>query len=234
MRHVHSTPFTIAATSLCVFWFLALCPAGALAPERLGRAATAPGRTYALAFSAFELAKIFGRLADQSPIGSVLAAPTSRIVGVCTRGRRKWREIFVEEGEEIDRAQFVSRLSATGLTWPTYYVANRQPPFLVPEKQRHKFRLKGYLANVAGDLHKTDDLKGAESADVGRMLREVAVQPLDHDAAETVFMTLSHEENKLTVNHILAFIKYRSPLLQMVNWEAFLASLPVGPEDILI
>ncbi|GIX64826.1 signal peptide containing protein [Babesia caballi] len=218
----------------CVLGCSGVSPAAALTLAGGARPIAVFRRTGRLAFSAIELAKVFGRLADPSPIGSVLATPSSRLGGVDSRGQRKWRGLFLREDEQLDRVQFAKRLGAAQLEWPTYYVANRQPPFLVPEKQRHKFKLKGYLGHVVIDQHRAEDAKDGPLADFGRTLKSIARQPLDRGAVDSVFMALSHEEERLAVNHILAFIKYRSPLLQMVNWEAFLASLPVGPEDIPI
>ncbi|EDO05764.1 putative integral membrane protein [Babesia bovis T2Bo] len=184
-----------------------------------------------LAFNSFELAKIFGRLTDQSPIGSVLATPTCSNLDANVQKRRKWHGIFEREDEEIDSNQFRSRLAATKLVWPTYYVANRQTPYLVPDKQRHKFKLKGYLGHVVPtDLQKTNVPKEGDPRD--QKVVNIGSQPLDKAAADTVFKALSHKDGKLTINHILAFIKYHSPLLEMVNWETFIASLPVGPDDI--
>ncbi|GFE55440.1 phosphopentomutase [Babesia ovis] len=233
MRNVINTRVSTVVTTLCAFWALVPDAALTLVAYRFGHPNSVRRAPYTLAFNSFELAKIFGRLADQSPIGSVLATPSCSNLSPEIQGRRKWHGIFEHDGEEIDRLQFLKRLSAIQLTWPRYYVANRQPPFLVPDKQRHKFRLKGYLGNVATDMQKPDDSTDRDSSAV-KCIRKIVKQPIDKEAADTVFVTLSHEEDKLTVNHIVAFIKYRSPLLQMVNWEAFIASLPVGPEDIPI
>ncbi|KAK1442397.1 hypothetical protein BgAZ_404270 [Babesia gibsoni] len=219
---------------LCIWALHHLCSSSAscVASGRASRSIANLRSAKAAAFSSIELAKIFGRLADHSTIGSVLATPTSKLTPSDSSGKRAWRGLFNSEEEELGRAEFVKRLANAPFTWPTYYVANRQPPFLVPEKQRHKFKLKGYLGHVALQLHKPEDSSNGELSN--KTLKAHAKQPLAPEAVDSVFQALSHEEEKLTVNHIIAFIKYRSPLLQMVNWEGFIASLPVGPDDIPI
>ncbi|CDR98050.1 hypothetical protein, conserved [Babesia bigemina] len=222
---------TIAAAT---FWATFCLGTGAFLPAAAVRPTAVLKHFDSLAFNAIELAKIFGRLSDPSPIGSVLKTPNCHVAGVDTRRPCKWRSIFDHDDESLSRSQFSKRLAAAQLDWPTYYVANRQPLFLVPERQRHKFKLKGYLGNVAIDTPRVGDAKDGSAAISGRALKSIAEQPLEEEAVDSVFMALSHEEEKLTINHILAFIRYRSPLLRMVNWEAFLASLPVGPDDIPI
>ncbi|GBE62465.1 phosphopentomutase [Babesia ovata] len=223
MRNIAIYSCTIAVAT---YWATFCLGTGAFLSAAAVRPTAVLSHVNNLAFNAIELAKIFGRLADPSPIGSVLKTPNCNVVGVDTRRKCKWRSLFDHEDESLSRPQFSKRLAAAQLDWPTYYVANRQPLFLVPERQRHKFKLKGYLGN--------DDAKEGAAAISGRALKGIATQPLEEEAVDSVFMALSHEEDKLTINHILAFIRYRSPLLRMVNWETFLASLPVGPDDIPI
>lgn len=230
MRNEPRTTHTSVITRALALYCIGVAAVCVLALDRPFRSIAVARHTNTLAFSSVELAKIFGRLADPSPIGSVLATPTSKLASAKEKCKLKWHGMFKHDDEELSRSEFAKRLSKAPLSWPTYYVANRQPPFLVPEKQRHKFKIKGYLGHVALQSQRLEN-----SSDVcATGEKAIAKQPLADEALDSVFMALSNEEEKLTVNHILAFIKYRSPLLQMVNWEVFIASLPVGPEDIPI
>ncbi|KAK1936429.1 hypothetical protein X943_003396 [Babesia divergens] len=242
MRNEPRTTHTSVITRGLALYCIGVAAVCVLALDRPSRSIAVARHTNTLAFSSVELAKvrlhihcitpfqIFGRLADPSPIGSVLATPTSKLASAKEKCKLKWHGMFKHDDEELSRSEFAKRLSKAPLSWPTYYVANRQPPFLVPEKQRHKFKIKGYLGHVALQSQRLENSSDVCATDE----KAIVKQPLADEALDSVFMALSNEEEKLTVNHILAFIKYRSPLLQMVNWEVFIASLPVGPEDIPI
>ncbi|EAN31231.1 putative integral membrane protein [Theileria parva strain Muguga] len=187
-----------------------------------------------LLFQTLDLIKIFGRISEVSLIGNVIPLSVDRLGNNFTVKKLRWKRLFKNKKEKLDLETFKERLYNCSFSWPSDYITNRTTPFLIPLKFRHKYKLKCKCFPVSMELYY--DIKSRLCKD-GELITNKIInnyiqnQPIHINSIDSTFKALSGEEEELTLEHMIAYIKYRSPLIQMINWNSFISSLPVGPDD---
>ncbi|EKX72666.1 signal peptide containing protein [Theileria equi strain WA] len=229
MNHTSARPISLKLVYLCIILFASPRIVDTLENRHILRA-NGLHNTHRTAFQTLDLIKIFGRLSEPSLIGNVMATSTS-ILG--KNSQLTWKLLFKNDKEKINVADFKKRLTRIRFKWPKEYMTNKQLPFLIPLKSRSLFKIKCKPIMVNPTLF-SEISAGLCTRNYKAVGDHIDAQRIDPESISATFKALSCEEEFLTVEHVLAYINYMSPLMEMVNWNSFISSLPVGPEDIKI
>ncbi|BAM41101.1 conserved hypothetical protein [Theileria orientalis strain Shintoku] len=186
----------------------------------------------------FNFIQVFGRISEPSLIGSVIPSSKERLGSNSSVKKLKWKSLFENEAEKLSLDRFSERLNRCVFSWPLDYMTNRTAPFLIPLKFRNRFKIKCKCFPINIGVYNELKAKVAEKLNVenanisiSQLNQFIKSEPIDKESIESTFKALSGEENLLTLEHIMAYIHYRSPLVEMINWNCFISSLPVGPDD---
>ncbi|XP_955185.1 uncharacterized protein TA04835 [Theileria annulata] len=179
-----------------------------------------------LLFQTLDLIKIFGRISEISLIGNVIPLNVERLGNLKIKNL-KWKSIFKDKNEKLDLETFKNRLYNCSFTWPSDFITNQTTPFLIPLKFRHKYKLKCKCFPVNMEMYY--DIKSKLNKDT--LNNYIQNLPIHINSIDSTFKALSGEEEKLTIEHIIEYINYHSPLIQMINWNTFISSLPYSSQE---